>query len=270
MNSGRASFAAAGAVVRRDFLILTSYRSRFFTQLLSVFFSLVLFYYISRLVKLSPFQDSDAYYAFAVVGLVILQILNSTLGTPPMVLRQELVAGTFERLVLSPFGPVAGAASILIFPFVYSLVTGIAMVAFAALVFGVPIEWDTAALAIPVAFLGAASFAPFGIIVLSAVMVFKQAVGGVTWVVAGISLVAGVYFPATLLPGWVSWTSDVQPFTPAVDLMRHLLVGTPLIDSPWLDVAKLVGFGAVLFPMSLLALRAAVGAARRKGTIIEY
>src|SRR5713101_8652429 len=94
------------AVVRRDLQIRMSYRVSFVTQWLAGFFSLTLFYYVSRLVRVRPFQSPDAYYAFAVVGLIILQMLNSTLHGPPGVLRHEMVAGTFERIVVSPLGPV--------------------------------------------------------------------------------------------------------------------------------------------------------------------
>jgi ABC-2 type transport system permease protein len=270
VNELRAYADAAAAVVIRDFKIFASYRTRFAAQLLAAFFSLTLFYYISRLVHVGQFRTQDAYYAFAVVGLVILQVLNSTLQTPPMSLRQELVAGTFERMVLSPFGPVAGVTSMLVFPVLYAMVTALVMLTFAGAVFGVPITWSTAPLAIPVAVAATLSFAPFGLLLLAIVLVAKQAIGGATWVVAGISLIAGLYFPVSLLPNWIEWASNVQPFTPAVDLMRHLLVGTPLRDPAWLDAVKLVGFALALLPLATLAVNAAVQASRRRGTIIEY
>jgi ABC-2 type transport system permease protein len=270
MTELRATLDAGLAVITRDFKIALSYRLQFIAQLLTAFFSLTLFYYISRLVQVGAFESPDAYYAFVVVGLISLQVLNSTLQTPPGTVRQQLVAGTFERIVLSPFGAVAGVGSTLIFPFVYALTTGLAMLGFASLVFGVPVEWSTAPLVIPLAVLGALSFAPFGLLLLSVVLVVKEALGGATFIVAGISLIAGLYFPVTLLPDWIEWASDVQPFTPALDLMRNVLVGTPLSESAWLGVAKLAGFAAVLLPISVLALRAGIYAGRKRGTIIEY
>jgi ABC-2 type transport system permease protein len=89
-------------------------------------------------------------------------------------------------------------------------------------------------------------------------------------IVTGLSLVAGLYFPIALLPGWIQWTSDVQPFTPAVDLLRHLLVGTPMHGSAGVAVLKLAAFAAVMLPVAILLLRAAVDRGRRKGTITEY
>jgi ABC-2 type transport system permease protein len=266
----RALAIAGAAVVRRDLALMLSYRARFATQLLSAFFSLTLFYYLSRLVRVESFASPDAYYAFAVVGLVILQMLNSTLITPPMTLRQELVAGTFERIVVSPGGPVAALAAMLVFPFVYALVLALVMVSFAALIFGLSVQWSTLPLVIPTAVLSALAFAPFGLLLLSVVLVFKQASGGATWIVAGLALVGGLYFPVTLLPNWIEWASEVQPFTPAVDLLRHLLVDTRLTDPVWLELLRLAGFAGVLLPLSYLCVGRAVERSRRTGTIIEY
>jgi ABC-2 type transport system permease protein len=261
---------AAGAVVRRDWRVAVSYRTRFVTHLLSVFFTLTLFHFISRLVRVSSFSTPDAYYAFAVIGLITLQVLNSTLHVPPSVLRQELVAGTFERFVLSPLGGVRGIVAMMLFPFLYALVSALAMLAFAGLVFGVHLHWATLPLVIPVGLLGALSFAPFGVLFLAVVLLSKQAITGATFIVAGISLISGLYFPISLLPGWMRFLSNIQPFTPAVDLMRHVMVNTRLHQALWGELAKMAGFTAVLLPLSVLALSAALRVSRRRGTILEY
>ena len=114
--------AGAAAIVRRDFRTALSYRFRFVNGIFSAFFSLTLFYYVSRLVRVDQFASSDAYYGFVVAGLVILQVLQSTLVTPSTNVRTELVAGTFERLAVSPFGAVRAVAASTIFPFLYALV----------------------------------------------------------------------------------------------------------------------------------------------------
>jgi ABC-2 type transport system permease protein len=262
--------SATRGVLQRDWRIFISYRARFVTQLLSMFFTLTLFYYISRLLTVSAVGSPDDYYAFVVVGLVILQVLTSTMYSPPVVLQTELVAGTFERILVSPFGPIAGACSMLVFPFMYSLASATVMLVFAYLVFGLPVEWSTAPLAVPVAVLGTFAFSCFGVALVGAMLVFKQAIAGTNWIVALISLVAGLYFPVTLLPDWIEWTSEVQPFTPTVDLLRNVLVGTPLEDPAWQSVLTVVGFTVVLMPLGLWLLKKTVGISRRRGTVLEY
>jgi ABC-2 type transport system permease protein len=262
--------AAAAAICKRDYLLFVSYRTRMFTTLFTTAVSLTLFYYVSRLVHSRAVGSPNDYYAFVVVGLIIFGVLTSTLSTPVGTLRAELQTGTFERLVVSPFGAVRSIASLLIFPLALATVTGVLSLCFAGLVFGLDLRWSTAPLAIPVALLGAVAFAPFGLIMASAVVLFKQTNAGATFVITGVSLLAGVYFPVQLLPGWIRWASDVQPFTPAVDMLRNLLVGTRLHESAGLALAKLVAFAVVMTPLALLLLRAAVRRSRRRGTIIEY
>ena len=97
--------AAASGIFRRDLTVYVSYRWRLATQYIGVLFSLAIFYYISRLVRVGQFSSPDAYFEFAAVGVIIVQVLQSTLDIPTAV-RQELVAGTFERMAISPFGPV--------------------------------------------------------------------------------------------------------------------------------------------------------------------
>jgi ABC-2 type transport system permease protein len=270
VRSGTALLTAAGAILKRDFLLFTSYRSRLLSTLVSSAVSLTLFFYVSRLVNSRAVGTPDQYFAFVVVGLIIFGVLTSTLSTPVATLRAELQAGTFERMMLSPFGPVRSIASLLLFPLALSLTIGVLSLAFAGIAFGLDLRWDTAVLAIPVAALGAVAFAPFGLVMTSAVVVFKQTNAGATLVITGVTLLAGIYFPVTLLPDWIQWASEVQPFTPAIDLLRNLLVGTPLRDPAWTELLKLIGFAVVTLPLALMLLRAAVERSRRKGTIIEY
>jgi ABC-2 type transport system permease protein len=263
--------SAALAIFRRDFAMFASYRLRFVTTMVSLIVSMTLFYYVSRLVRADSVGSSDQYYAFVVVGLIILGVLTSTLSLPVATLRSELLAGTFERMIVSPFGPVRAVMSLLLFPVALSFVTATLSLLYATLVFGLDLRWPDALLGFPVALLAAAAFAPFGLLMCAGVVIYKQTNAGASFVVTGMTLVAGLYFPVSLLPDWIRWASDVQPFTPAVDLLRHLLVGTPLRDgSPLGDLLRIVGFLVVLMPLAVWALNGAVRLARRRGTLTEY
>jgi len=101
-------------------------------------------------------------------------------------------------------------------------------------------------------------------------MIVKQATSLAGLITTGLSFVGGFLFPIALLPAWLHWASDVQPFTPAVELLRNLLVGTPMTQSAGTAVAKLFGFAIVLFPFALLTLRACIRRAQAKGTVTEY
>lgn len=260
--------AAIGGVVARDAALYFSYRTAVLTQIFSAVFSVTLFYYMSRLVTVDSFSP-DRYFGYVVIGLVILQAVTGTVALLPAAVRGELVAGTFERLVLSPFGAVGGVLSMIIFPFMRATVLGLIIVLFSMIVFGLGLQWPDALLALPVAALGALAFTPFSLLFTAAVFAFKQA-PGTGLMLAAISLLAGLYFPVALLPDWIEWTSQVQPFTPAVDLLRHLLIGTEMDGSPWVAVARLSAFALLLLPFSVAAMTAALRFGQRRGTVTEF
>lgn len=258
---------AALAIFRRDLRIFLSYRTMAYSQAFSGVASLGVFYYVSRLLRVSTFSSADRYFAFVVVGLVILAVVQSTLVLSGSV-RNELLTGTFERVLLSPFGAVRGALSMMIFPTVHAIAMGAWTLTVAAVFFGLRLDWATVPLALPVGILAALSFSAIALLIAALVIVFKQA-PGVGMIVVGITFVSGLYFPTDLLPVWIRWASAVQPFTPAVNLLRHLLVGLPM-TSPWLSLLKLFGFTAVLFPLGAWVLSWGVLTGQRRGTIIEY
>jgi ABC-type polysaccharide/polyol phosphate export permease len=150
------------------------------------------------------------------------------------------------------------------------MVVAVVTVVFAAAAFGMPVAWPEVLLAPPAALLGALAFAPFGVLAVAAMLAVKQTLAGVSIVLTGLSLFAGVYFPVRLLPEWTHWVADVQPLTPALDLLRTLMSTAPDTGSAWADAARLVGFAAVLLPLSLWVLGRALVFGRRRGTITEY
>lgn len=269
MTTLRAHASGAVGILKRDFAIFASYRFRVLTEIGSAVLGVTIFYYISRLVTGGGFASPDAYFSFAIVGFAVLQVLTAALVVVPFSLRQELVAGTFERVMVSPLGPVTALLAMAIFPFLSALVSATITIVYAALVFGMPMQWETAPLALPVVILGGVAFLPFAVLLTSAVFVVKRAGAGGGMLVTALLLVGGVLFPIALLPDWIEWASNVQPLTPAADLLRHLVSGSP-IDSVSNALVRLAVFAAALLPVSMLCLRASVRYAQRRGTVLEF
>jgi ABC-2 type transport system permease protein len=269
MTSLRLSGRAFAAVMRRDLHVYLSYRTRIVSQALTSVFSLTLFYYVSRLVHVTGFPSPASYFGFVVVGIALVSVLYSCFSISEMV-RQELVAGTFERLLLSPFGAVRGVVAMTLFPLLYAFLLAAITLGIGCVVFGLQLHWSTVPLSVPAMCLALLSFLPFGLLFAALTIATKQGNVGTSWVIALISIVGGLYFPISLLPEWVQTVAELQPFTPATELLRHLLVDSPQQTSTGIAIAKLVGFASVLLPASLYALYHAVRIGQRRGTIIEY
>lgn len=260
---------AMAGIVRRDAILFVSYRTQLMAQFLGPLFTITLFYYISHIITARTIHSPGGYFGFVIVGLVIVQILTISLGIMPVTVRQELVSGTIERFLVSAHGPVNGILGTMLFPLASAMLTGALMLGLATVIFGLPLA-ATAVLAIPISLLGMLAFMPFAFLLVALVMVFKQVSSATQFIIAGVAIVGGLYFPIAVLPGWIRWASEVQPFTPAADLLRHLLVGAPLAHSAGVDLLKLVGFVAVLLPAGFMLLRVSIRYGQRSGTIAEY
>ncbi len=269
MSEALTSGHAFLAVLRRDLSVYLSYRTRIVSQALTSIFSLTLFYYVSRLVHVSGFKSPGAYFGFVVVGISMVSVMYSCFSIPDLV-RQELVAGTFDRLLLSPFGAVRSVMAMTLFPLLLSFVLAALTLALGYVLFGLQLHWSTVPLSVPVMALALLAFLPFGLLFAALTVLIKQGNVGTSWLIALLSIIGGLYFPVSLLPHWVQTAAELQPFTAATGVLRHLLVGGPAIESPGLQLAKLALFASVLVPLSVLALAGAIRVGQRRGTIIEY
>ena len=134
--------------MRRDLHVYLSYRTRLVSQVLTALFSLTLFYYVSRLVHVSGFGSPQSYFGFVVVGIALMSVLYSCFSIPELV-RQELVAGTFDRLLLSPFGAIRSVVAMTLFPLLYSFVIAAITLGLGCALFGLQLHWSTVPLSVP-------------------------------------------------------------------------------------------------------------------------
>ncbi len=269
MSEASTAARAFLAVMRRDLSVYLSYRTRLVSQALTSVFSLTLFYYISKLVHVTGFRSPSSYFGFVVVGISMVSVMYSCFSIPEL-LRQELVAGTFDRLLLSPFGAVRSVMAMALFPLLYSFILATITLGLGCVLFGLKLHWSTVPLSVPAMGLSLLAFLPFGLLFAALTVVVKQGSVGTSWVIALLSIVGGLYFPVSLLPHWVQTAAKLQPFTAATSVLRHLLVNSSIGESPGPALLKVALFAAVLVPGSMLVLARALRFGQRRGTIIEY
>jgi hypothetical protein len=199
-----------------------------------------------------------------------MELLTATLHTVPTHAARELVSGTFERMVVSPYGPLGGIVALSLFPDGPRDRDGDITLAIAAALFGLPAALaDGAARGSgrPARLARVPSVCVPG---RGAVLIVKQAGNAAAFLISGLALAGGSFFPVSVLPSAVRWISDVQPLTPALELTRHELVGAAISGSAWVAAAKLAAFAVVLLPVSILSISSALKVCRARGTLIEY
>src|SRR6201999_1660290 len=131
-----------------------------------------------------------SYFSFVVIGIALVSVMYSCFLVPELV-RQELVAGTFDRLLLSPFGAVRSVIAMTLFPLVLSFALAATTIGLGCAIFGLSLHWSTVPAAIPVMCLALLAFLPFGLLFAALAIVVKQGTIGTSWVIAAMALTGG-------------------------------------------------------------------------------
>jgi ABC-2 type transport system permease protein len=261
------------AFLRRDFRINISYRASFALEGFSTLFALALFFYLSRVVDESQFSTSQGlsggYFGYAAVGLLVVTIIQVTLSSFSLKLREEQTTGTFEALMATPASPWLVVLSSALYDLLRATVSGLVLLAVAVAVFGLNLDLDPGSIAIAAAALvgSLGLLASLGIAVAAFTVVWKRTTALAGMVVTGLSLLAGVYFPIEVLPSPLEEVAAALPFTWGLDVLRASLLGGDV------DPAQLAGLFAaavVAMPPALVGFTLAVKRARSTGTLSQY
>jgi ABC-2 type transport system permease protein len=268
-----AALALFGAFLRRDWAVARSYRVSFALGLVDALISLFLFFYLARLINqtelASQSQLSEGYFGFVIVGYAVMDILRAGITTFAAQLREDQVTGTLEALLVTPAPQALVALGSATFDLLRAALQGIVLLLLAVLFFGLDLSVDTSSLialvvATPAAF---ALFTALGIVVASLTIVVKQTVALVTFISTALAVLAGVYFPISVLPPVLEAIAKALPFTWTLDVFRDALLGGDVSAG---QVALLAGCGALTLPLSLALFRFAVDYAKREGSLAQY
>jgi ABC-2 type transport system permease protein len=261
------------AFLKRDFLIAYSYKTAFVMQMMSIFFTVPMFFFIGKLFGEvgSDFleQYEGDYFAFLLIGMALLDYLAVSLGSFGKSLRESQLMGTLELVLLSPtsLAKVLTYSSLWVYLFTTVRFTLYLTVGMAL---GLDLKSSNLIGAVAVLMLGVLTFAPFGILSASLIMLIKRG-GGLTVVVSAASLFCGgVLYPTSVLPDWVQPISQMLPLTHTLEGMRNALLNGHSMYELLDTLLILALFAVVLLPFSLICFWAAVRRTKKTGTLAQY
>jgi len=277
----------------REYRIWQSYRVNQALWIANLFVTTLLFFLLGQTSAgqaqhlLGPAYGTN-YMSFIVVGITANVFINTNLSDPYIRIQRSYFNGTMDLFLLSPmsiYTPLLGlmTKSILddyprlFFTFGFGMLFFGATFNFAA--------WPLA-LAFTVLFLAAG----FGLGMLSAssfyLLDIKKGTEPVQFVVQQLlaTLLAGAYYPVSVLPKPLQWLACLIPHTYAFDALRRLLDPGAHLDSPVLpiqsalpDLSPLAVDGlalliltAILLPLGVLAYGRGIERARRQGTLTRW
>ncbi|MFC8914743.1 ABC transporter permease [Streptomyces sp. NPDC057116] len=235
-------------MLRRNLLHARRYPSLTLNLLLTPVMLLLLFVYIfgdTMSAGLGGGADRSVYIAYIVPGLLLMTIGSTVVGTAVSVSNDmtEGIIARFRTMAIHRSSVLVGHVVGSVLQSVLSvLVVGAVAVAIGFRSTGATaLEW----------------LAAFGLLVLFAT--------ALTWIAVGMGLVSpnaeaasnnalplillpllsSAFVPVDAMPAWFRPIAEYQPFTPAIETLRGLLLGTGIGHNGWLAVAWCLGLAVL-------------------------
>ncbi len=262
------------AFLKRDLIQEASYRFSFILQFASIFFSVLIFYFISNLLgeAAAPYlaEYGGDYFAFVLIGIAFLGYFSTGLSSFANSLRHSQTTGTLEAMLTTPTHLSAIILASSIWDYLMTTLRVLVYLAVGLFLMQTGLQGGNYLAALVVIILTVLVASSLGILSASFIMVFKRG-DPIQWGVSTLSiLLGGVYFPVAILPPALAWISRLLPITYSLHAMRLAL----LQDAAWseliYDFLVLGLFVVGLLPLSLLAFRYAVHRAKIEGSLTHY
>jgi ABC-2 type transport system permease protein len=262
------------AFVRRDFLVVWSYRMSFVSDLVNLFGQIVVFYFIGKLVdssRLPTFGGSSVtYLQYAAIGIALGVFIQFGLDRVSAAMRGEQLMGTLESVLMTPTAPSTIQLGSVGFDLIYIPLRTAVFLGGITLAFGLHFS----ASGIVPALVMLLAFIPFvwglGVLTAALLLTFRRGGGLVGMGAVIVGLLSGVYFPLTLLPDWLEGIAHANPVAQAIQGMREALLGSASLVDIAPNVALVLPFSAASLALGLGAFRLAVRRERRRGTLGLY
>jgi ABC-2 type transport system permease protein len=262
------------AFVRRDVLVMISYRVAFVSDLVFIVAQAVLFYFVARIVDATQLPTyggtTTTYMEFVMIGVVVSTVSGLLLQRVATAIRDEQMMGTLEALLTSPTSPATiQVGSIAVDLLFIPVRMGVLLVA-VALVFGLDLQPSGVVPALVVF----AAFVPFvwglGLTGAGATLTFRRGSGLVAAGVSLLALASGAFFPLDLLPGWLQTLAEINPLAIAIEAIREVLIGGAGWNAVRSDVLLLMPLSTIAIVFGVVAFRLALAREHRRGTLGLY
>jgi len=262
------------AFLKKDFIEQASYKFNFITQFVGIFFSTILFFFVSKLIGnaaspyLTPYGGN--YFSFVLIGIAFSSYLSLALSSFSSAISSAQMTGTLEALIVTQTEIPTIIVCSSLYSFILTSFRVVLYLLLGAFVFGVKMSLQGVPIALLILVLTIISFSSLGIISASFIMVLKKG-DPFMWVFTTLSwFLGGVYYPITVLPSWLSKFSYFLPITYAMEGMRLALLQGYSFYQLKFHLGILLLFSIIMLPLSVYSFVFAVRKAKRDGSLTHY
>ncbi|WP_335978011.1 ABC transporter permease [Streptomyces sp. CA2R106] len=242
-------------MLRRNLLHARRYPSLTLNLLLTPIMLLLLFVYVFGDVMSAGIGGATAnradYVAYLVPGILMMTIGSTVIGAAVSVATDmsEGIMDRFRTMAIHRGAPIIGHVVGSVLQVLASLVlVGAVAVAVGFRSTGAgALEW-LAAFGLLALFALALTWVAVGMGMASP---NAEAAGNSAMPLILLPLISSAFIPADTMPGWFQPIAKYQPFTPAIETLRGLLLGTGIGDNGWIALAWCAGLTVLGYRWSM-------------------
>ena len=276
----RSWLALVGFTMRNWFFGWTFFLPDFALNMLSMFTSATIFYLMGQLVasgaEAQVAQYGMDYGAYIVTGVMFNLIMTETMSAYHESCLRGYWATQFDTYLQHPGGVSALLTGDVLSRYLLAGLNTAVYLLVGTWLFGVEVVVANLPDVVVILILAVAALTGLGLAGASTFTLLNAKRWGsnpVDWLVGfGVTLLAGVYFPPTVLPAWLQQIGEWLPQTHALRAARLCLNGQATLSTPSVagDARFLLQFAAVALPIGVLLFTAGMRKAQRDGSLTRW
>jgi ABC-2 type transport system permease protein len=212
--------------------------------------------------------DVDRLTTQLLIGAVIWAYLGIIFEILTETVAWERWEGTIEYTFMAPLSRPVHLLGMGAFAVLYGVVRASLLFAVVAAMFGLAMPHAAFGTALLLLAIASISFIGVGMMTAVLPLISPEKGAQLGFVAQGIMLVvSGVYYPVSVLPGWMEWISTISPATYALRGIRHAILDGYGVGQVWGDIWPLLVIGILSIPLGLAVFSAGERYAKRHGKL---
>jgi ABC-2 type transport system permease protein len=274
IKNGILGFKKPLAFITKDFISAASYKFSFLSQFVGIFVTALAWFFLSSLFGGAVSKHLDRYdgdyFAFVIIGIAFANYLQVALRSFSASIRTAQTLGTLEAMLVTQTSIPTIIISSSLYNFILTSFRVVVYLGIGVFAFGLNIGKANYTAAIVVLLITIICFSSMGILSASFIMVLKKG-NPLSWIFINLSwLLGGVYYPISVLPGWLEKFSYMLPITYSLEAMRLALLNGYSFRTLLPQIIPLLIFTVIMLPVSLYIFNFAVKRAKIEGSLVQY
>lgn len=202
------------------------------------------------------------------IGTIVWAYLRAVFSNISEMISWERWEGTIEYTMMAPISRFTHMLGTSLFSIVYGIARTALLLATLSLFFEVDLSKANLAGGLMVMLLGSISFIGVGIMAASLPLLFPERGEEMSFVISSILLlISGVYYPISVLPGWMQVPAAISPATYVLEGMRATILNGEATSSLGRFVLPILVLGVLSLPLGIWVFNLAERYAKRTGRL---